>query len=212
MDKLAEQIRFLSEIGTYNLMLGIISCSCVCAIFAAVLINFLESKIKGSTFEEKKSFVATSTMTMFFLLYYVLIRLRIGVLYIPEKLYIPVSAIGSIVLITGCVFNIAGRIQLGKNWANHIRIYKDHKLINSGVYKIVRHPLYASLIWMFYAGVLIYPNWAAFLANTFIFVPFMYYRAKQEEFLLEKRFGEYTVYKREVSMFFPKIFKSRGKR
>jgi protein-S-isoprenylcysteine O-methyltransferase Ste14 len=33
----------------------------------------------------------------------------------------------------------------------------------------------------------------------------MYYRAKQEERLLEKEFKNYRAYKKEVGMFFPKL-------
>lgn len=103
--------------------------------------------------------------------------------------------------------NISGRFYLGSNWANHIRIYNNQTLIKTGAYGIVRHPLYSSLIFMFYGACLVYPNYLAFLSNTFIFIPFMYYRAKQEEDLLSKRFKGYHVYQKEVGMFFPKIKK-----
>jgi protein-S-isoprenylcysteine O-methyltransferase Ste14 len=94
---------------------------------------------------------------------------------------------------------------LGKNWANQIKIYSKHTLITKGVYKIVRHPLYASLIWIFYACSVLYLNWLAFLLNTLIFVPMMNYRAKQEEELLEKQFKDYKRYKNKVGRFFPKL-------
>lgn len=60
---------------------------------------------------------------------------------------------------------------------------------------------------MFYASSLIYLNYLVFFANSFIFIPFMYYRAKQEEKLLSNKFKEYKNYQKEVGMFFPKIFK-----
>ncbi|MGK0469242.1 MAG: protein-S-isoprenylcysteine O-methyltransferase Ste14, partial [Clostridium sp.] len=41
---------------------------------------------------------------------------------------------------------------------------------------------------------------------TFIFIPFMYYRAKQEETLLIQTFSEYNDYIKRTGMFFPKIF------
>lgn len=98
-----------------------------------------------------------------------------------------------------------GRFRLGSNWANQVKIYKNQTLVTHGPYGFVRHPLYASLILMFYGGCLVYPNYLAFLANTLIFIPFMYYRAKQEEILLSKTFKEYKKYQKEVGMLFPKI-------
>ena len=103
--------------------------------------------------------------------------------------------------------NILGRLSLGRNWANHIKIYSDHVLVSGGVYNIVRHPLYASLIWMFLGASLVYFNYLAFLAIAFVFSPFMYYRAKQEEELLLKEFEEYNAYQQKVGMFFPKILR-----
>ena len=91
------------------------------------------------------------------------------------------------------------------NWANQVTIYKNQQLIKTGVYKYVRHPLYASLIWMFYGACLVYPNYLALIANTILFVPFMFYRAKQEEKLLMERFEEYGEYKKTTGMLFPKL-------
>ena len=116
------------------------------------------------------------------------------------------TIIGLLILIIGCIINIIGRINLGKNWSNQIKIYDDHSLVSNGVYKIVRHPLYASIIWMFFGASLIYSNYLAFLANLIIFIPFMYYRAKQEETLLKNEFIDYKDYQIKVGMFFPKLF------
>ncbi len=173
----------------------------------AVTIDFLENKPDKKTRKEKRSFVETGTMTLFFILFYLVIRFSFG------KLDPNVSLVGLwfisilcwIIIIVGVYFNVYGRILLGKNWANQIKIYKDHTLVINGVYKVVRHPLYASLIWIFYACSVLYLNWIAFLLNSFIFVPMMYYRAKQEEKLLTEQFKNYKDYRKNVGMFFPKI-------
>ena len=176
----------------------------VITIFSAVLINFLSAS--GEVKKQKKSIVETGTMTAFFILLYLVIKFRFGAI---ENNNIPLRAVlmflGWIIIALGVYFNIDGRIQLGKNWANQIKIYKKHTLVSSGVYSVVRHPLYASLIWMFYAASFIYLNWIAFLMNTLVFIPFMYYRARQEEYLLTQRFKQYNAYKKRVGMFFPKV-------
>ncbi|MFA6145760.1 MAG: isoprenylcysteine carboxylmethyltransferase family protein [Patescibacteria group bacterium] len=114
--------------------------------------------------------------------------------------------VGLLILVIGCIVNIKGRIKLGKNWSNQIKIYEDHYFISNGIYGFVRHPLYASIIWMFFGASLIYFNFFAFLSNLLIFIPFMYYRAKQEEYLLIKEFKNYQNYQIKVGMFFPRLF------
>ncbi|MBT3464806.1 isoprenylcysteine carboxylmethyltransferase family protein [archaeon] len=176
-----------------------------CAILISILINFIESSEKNIVKKEKKSIVETGTMMLFFLVYYSFIKLSIGKIIINQNFHIVLTIIGLIIIIIGTILNIVGRFYLGKNWANHIKIYKNHKLIKKGPYSIVRHPLYASLIWIFYAGSFIYLNYFSFIANTLIFIPFMYYRAKQEETLILENFKEYKKYQSDVGMFFPKL-------
>lgn len=182
-----------------NLVVGL----CILSIFLAVALNFLnDSEQKRKLSKQEKSIVETGTMTGFFVLVYVLLRFRIGSF---EASHWGLVLAGLTVMIFGTFFNIWGRKYLGKNWANQIKVYKTHKLVQTGPYKIVRHPLYASLIWMFCSAGVIYANWLIILVTIFIFIPFMYYRAKQEENLLSKTFPEYQIYKKITGMFFPKI-------
>jgi len=177
----------------------------VLVIFLSILINFSEAQGKPAK-KEKKSIVETGTMTIFFIIFYLVIRFRVGIFEnnnIPFRIIL--MFIGWLVIVVGVYFNVAGRLKLGKNWANQVKIYKRQTLVQEGVYSIVRHPLYASLIWMFYAASAIYLNWLAFLMNTLIFIPFMYYRAKQEEKLLCEEFKSYARYKKKVGMFFPRL-------
>jgi len=203
-------IEIISKLATTPLgIFEIISLSiiilCVLVIITSILINFVEAK-RDKPKKEKKSIVETGTMFLFFLLFYSLIRFGIGKINIENlTIRIPLVILGLFIIILGTFVNIKGRFNLGDNWANQVKIYKDQTLITSGVYSIVRHPLYASLIWMFYAASIIYLNWAAFLANTLIFIPFMYYRTKQEEVLLKQQFKNYSDYSKRVGMFFPKL-------
>ncbi|MCL2652151.1 MAG: isoprenylcysteine carboxylmethyltransferase family protein, partial [Candidatus Azobacteroides sp.] len=111
-----------------------------------------------------------------------------------------------ILVILGCYVNVQGRLTLKQNWANQVTIYRHQQFVSGSVYKWVRHPLYASLIWMFCGAALIYGNWLALLSIFVIFVPMMIYRAKQEEKLLCEEFSEYADYQRKTGMLFPKIF------
>jgi protein-S-isoprenylcysteine O-methyltransferase Ste14 len=181
---------------------------CIFIIFLAVFINFIEDKHQNKNIvKEKKSIVETGTMAGFFFLVYLLLKLEIGQIEINSNLLHAILVLtGTVIMILGTIVNVLGRFKLGKNWANQVKIYQKHNLVQVGVYSWVRHPLYASLIWMFYAGSLIFVSWSTFLATTLIFVPFMYYRAKQEEKLLSEKFPDYQEYRQKVGMFFPKFW------
>lgn len=194
-----------TPLGVFEFFALIIIILSVLAIFVSVLVNFIECDKRRKVMREKKSIVETGTMTLFFVVYYVIIKMRVGTIHLDWKLHLIFIVIGLILIVVGSFVNIRGRFSLGRNWANQIKIYNDHTLVQSGVYKIVRHPLYASLIWMFFGGSLVYMNYLAFALNSFIFIPFMYYRAKQEEIALSSRFKEYYNYKDKVGMFFPKL-------
>lgn len=179
--------------------------ACVVAVFISIFIDFTLYNDKHNTKHEKRSFIATGSMTAFYVLYCILIKYNIGrIIRLPEELFRVQLLLGILMIIAGTIVNIIGRMQLKGNWANHIKIYENHSLITRGVYSFVRHPLYASIILMLYGGAVIYSNWLNVIVVSFIFIPAMAYRAKQEELLLSNEFPEYAAYKKQVGLFFPK--------
>ena len=62
---------------------------------------------------------------------------------------------------------------------------------------------------MLYSFEILFKKYIVIILNTIVFIPFMYYRAKQEEKELVKVFPEYNNYKKNTGMFFPKIFRRK---
>ncbi len=194
-------INFISPAFWINIIVWL----CTLALIMAVVMDFVLYEEKDKTKNKLKSKVATGRMAIFFVLVYLALRFRVWI-YNAQNLQITLIIIWLIIVIFSTFFNVLWRFYLSTNWANNIKIYSDHKLVNTWPYRIVRHPLYASLIWINYWLGLIYSNWLVFFIATFVFLPMMIYRAGQEEKLLEKNFKEYKSYKKKVWMFFPKIF------
>jgi protein-S-isoprenylcysteine O-methyltransferase Ste14 len=191
----------------FYLIISAIVLLCVFTILVAVLIDFAEFQKRERAKKEKKSIVETGTMLLFFGFFYFFIRFGIGQIQLNLGIIKILSmTVGSLILVVGCMVNILGRMNLGKNWSNQIKIYADHAFVSGGAYRFVRHPLYASIIWMFCGASLVYVNYLALLANIIIFIPFMYFRARQEEEMLAKEFVGYKNYQKKVGMFFPKLF------
>ena len=94
------------------------------------------------------------------------------------------------------IITFFSRIQLGKFGTTIITVEDDHKLITSGIYKFIRHPIYLGSIILFTSiGIAI-----GSLIVTFI--RFLLWslltrdRINLEEKLLTKKFGnEYIKYK-----------------
>lgn len=192
----------INQTNILNLMVWL----CSSALIISVIADFLLYQENDNTKKVKKSKVATWNMSLLFFVIYILIMSNTWKINIINNYKIIVIAVWMTLTIIWTVFNIMWRFYLSSNWANHIKIYDNHSLILSWPYKIVRHPLYASLIWFWIWVWLVYSNILVIVLICIIFIPMMYYRAKQEEQLLKERFDEYTKYKNKVWMFFPKIF------
>ncbi|MFH0804793.1 MAG: isoprenylcysteine carboxylmethyltransferase family protein [Patescibacteria group bacterium] len=181
-------------------------------VLGAVLVDFVDFHGRGQVKKEQRSVVETGSMMLFFILFYILIRFRIGQLgAVGTPWFETLIILGSALLVVGCVVNVRGRFRLGQNWSNQVVIYRDHTLVTDGVYSLVRHPLYASTVWMFIGASLVYVNYLSLLATLIIFIPFMVYRAKQEEAALRQEFSAYATYQQKVGMFVPKIFSHHDK-
>lgn len=190
----------------FNLIIQAIISVSVFALFLSVFIDFMLFSQSHHVQKERKSVVETGTMTVFFIIYYIILVSKVGTIGLASEFVKQLMMIlGTVMILSGCAANIKGRFNLGRNWANQIKIYKTHTLVQTGMYSIVRHPLYSSIILMFYGGCLVYRNITAFTAVSVIFVPFMYYRAKQEETLLLQSFPNYEEYKKKTGMLFPMI-------
>ncbi len=197
----------LTQIWTSpNFLTNLIIWLCSSALILSVIIDFLLYQENNKTKKVKKSKVATWNMSFFFFLLYLTWVFHIWNIEVYGNLKNIFTIVWLFLVIIWTILNIVWRFYLSTNWANHIKIYDNHTLITYGAYKIVRHPLYASLIWFAYGVWLTYSNWIVLLLNTIIFIPMMIYRAKQEEKLLTERFANYSEYKKKVWMFLPKLF------
>lgn len=184
---------------------------CATIVLTAVAANFALAGV-GTVKERRRSPVATGSMLGFLAVVYALIHWHVGEFRVSGNVIASsISAVGSAMVVAGCVVNVMGRLNLGRNWANQVTVYAEHALVRSGVFGLVRHPLYASLIWMFAGAGLVYWNWAALAATALIFVPAMYYRAGQEERLLSLQFPEYREYQQDVAMLIPRFGARRRK-
>ncbi len=83
------------------------------------------------------------------------------------------------------------------------KIEKDTEIVTSGVFKIVRHPMYFGSVLLFFSFVILSYSLLAFLVWLVICF-FYYFISRFEEKLLIDKFGnKYQKYQEEVPMFIP---------
>lgn len=113
---------------------------------------------------------------------------------------------GVLVLVAALYVFARAHADLRKNWSPTLEIYKGHDLITSGIYGVIRHPMYASQ-WLFsIAQALLLHNWAAGFAGLGLFVPFYVLRVSAEEKLMTETFGDkYRMYMAETGRVLPKL-------
>lgn len=128
--------------------------------------------------------------------------------FMPEIL--PISsdpatlrAVGFALYTIGLASAILGRVQLGWNWSDIEKAYvkKDHALVSHGLYRYVRHPIYAGDLLLLLGLELALNSWGALgVAALAVYVR---QQAIREEGQLRRALPGYDAYCRRTNRFLP---------
>jgi protein-S-isoprenylcysteine O-methyltransferase Ste14 len=80
--------------------------------------------------------------------------------------------------------------DLGRNFSMRLVIREKHALVTTGVYRLIRHPMYASFLLWSLGQVFLLPNWITGLAGMFGFCILYFGRVRREEKLMLEKFGD----------------------
>ena len=115
--------------------------------------------------------------------------------------------LGALLFAFGLALRWYSIVQLGRFFTVNVAIAADHKLIESGPYRFVRHPSYTGMLIAFLGFALTLGNWAALLI---MFVPVAWafiYRINVEERALVSALGErYLAYSRRTKRLVPFVY------
>jgi protein-S-isoprenylcysteine O-methyltransferase Ste14 len=101
--------------------------------------------------------------------------------------------------------------DLGRNWAPTLEISEGHTLVTHGVYRSIRHPMYAAHLLWGIAQAMLLQNWIAGVPALAVFVPLYLLRVPHEEQLMLDHFGEeYRLYMNRTGRLMPR-FRDRKK-
>jgi protein-S-isoprenylcysteine O-methyltransferase Ste14 len=93
--------------------------------------------------------------------------------------------------------------RLGKQWRYEAALSEDHELIQTGVYRWLRHPIYASMLGMYLTTGLAWSWWPKTILGLIFFVLGTEIRIAAEERLLTGRFPAYAAYRTRTHAYIP---------
>lgn len=113
--------------------------------------------------------------------------------------------LGLIVFVFGICFRLWAIITLGQYYSHIVREVEDHKIIDSGPYKYIRHPAYAGMIVAHFGIVLYFFNLVTLSIFFLAFIPAIILRIIVEEKTLFN-IGGYSDYAENRNRLIPLIW------
>jgi protein-S-isoprenylcysteine O-methyltransferase Ste14 len=111
--------------------------------------------------------------------------------------------VGLALTVLGLLFTAWGRVHLGRYWSGMVTLKEGHRLIRTGPYALVRHPLYTGFLLAAAGSALAAETVDAAVGFALILVAYLV-KLRREETLLTREFGdEYLRFKREVPALVP---------
>ncbi|MGB8061141.1 MAG: isoprenylcysteine carboxylmethyltransferase family protein [Candidatus Sulfotelmatobacter sp.] len=116
-----------------------------------------------------------------------------------------IAWVGFAVTSLGVAIAIWARYCIGQYWSARVTLKEGHRLIRSGPYQFVRHPIYTGMLVGAIGRALTIGEWCGILAVVLILAAH-WCKARREESLLTAEFGEeYAAYRRSTGFLFPRL-------
>ena len=136
------------------------------------------------------------------------VQLVLPAAILPFPAHPAVQLIGLLLAGVGLLLAVEGRRRLGTNWAHaaEARIKTSHALVDSGLYRWVRHPIYLGMLLSVVGTELAAGSWLAVPLGVG-WIVWMHRQAGHEERLLLGRFGaSYEAYMVRTRRFLPYVW------
>jgi protein-S-isoprenylcysteine O-methyltransferase len=125
----------------------------------------------------------------------------LNVRFVPDT---PTTAIcGLVITAAGIGLAFWARFTLGGNWSSTVTVKEDHRLIRSGPYRMVRHPIYSGILLAALGTAIGYGMVPCLIGFAIASIHF-WTKWRLEERFMEGQFGaQYVEYQREVKALIP---------
>ncbi|MBD2749090.1 isoprenylcysteine carboxylmethyltransferase family protein [Microvirga sp. BT688] len=121
-----------------------------------------------------------------------------------SSLSLLLASLGSVLAVAGAAVVLRSRVVLGPAWSFVPDADQETGLVTTGPYRFVRHPIYLGLVFLAAGQALAFSSLPAFAMVLFGIIPTFVWRARAEEKLLSRIFGErYKVYQQRTKVIIP---------
>lgn len=119
-------------------------------------------------------------------------------------LNIVLQVIAVLLAITCVMLTTASIRELGKQWSLEARLVEGHKLVKTGPYSLVRHPIYTAMLGLLISTGIVLSHWMVLLPAVVVFLIGTFIRTRFEERLLSDAFGtEFSEWRTRVPGLIP---------
>ena len=164
--------------------------------------------VLSSDKQPKKDKIIYASIIVVMILGILLIPTDIFYLQVFEKAPLGLQILGLIIYFSG--FAVIGKAQNQNDFIEpvvEIQTDRGHRIIDTGLYAHIRHPMYSGFLLFFSGMALWHGSIFAFLLVPLVLFFLLSLRIKGEEEVLENEFNEYLEYKEKVkAKLIPGIF------
>lgn len=128
-----------------------------------------------------------------------------GILCRTEESSTALTFCGALFLLLSAACGLAGAVSLGRNLTPFPKPSGRTRLVQTGIYRLMRHPLYTAVFCGSVGWALLSGSWLALLAALGL-GPLFDAKARREERWLRQQFPEYSSYERRVRRFVPWVY------
>ncbi len=114
---------------------------------------------------------------------------------------------GTLCIALGLWLFYRSHADLGTNWSITLEVREKHELVTQGVYRRIRHPMYAALLLYSLGQALALPNWIAGPSYAEVMLLLFAFRVGPEERMMHEAFGaDYAAYRSRTERLIPGVW------
>lgn len=107
----------------------------------------------------------------------------------------PLDWAALLILVGGISFCCWARLHLGRQWSPDVARKEEHHIVDTGPYRLVRHPIYTGFIVVYVGLTALCANWLALFALALLIFGLWLKARAEEQFLIEElgttAYGDY---------------------